>query len=258
MALTVRPRLPAAARLLVALVALAGRPRAARADDLEAWNEALDRGLSSRRHTIAELELGAIVLPGAPISPAQRGGDLPAGLLIGKGDATLEAGVHTLYRVRPSIAIGVAVELAPFGTSDSGYGLGGSSGLSRTHSRDYFYIGGEGRWEPLHYKLFEGWVGVQSGFIIVADRFTTNNLGAYSPQLGAPQVNERTEGLSAGVQAGVSYSFGENFVMGFTLRVNAWFLPSTPQCSAIGDCATLTSGALAWDGGLLFGYRLPL
>lgn len=243
---------------LAATLALFGRVDVARSDDVVQWNEALDRGLSSRPHTIAELELGAIVLPSAPISPAQRGGSLPAGLQIGKGDATIQTGVHVLYRATPTWAVGAGLLFAPRPTSDTGYGLGGSSGLSRTHSRDYFYVGGEARFVPLHYKLFEGWLGAQAGTIIIADRFTTTSAGAYSATLGSPQVDERTEGFSAGVQGGVNYSFSENFVVGFTLRVDGWFLPIAPQCSAIGDCATLTGTVAAYEGGFLFGYRLPL
>ena len=232
--------------------------RVARADDIASWNEQLDRGIISRPHTIAELELGAIVLPSAPISPAQRGGNLPVGLQIGKGDATIQLGTHLLYRATPNWAVGAVVIFAPRPTNDTGYGLGGSSGLSRTHARDYLFVGAEGRYVPLHYKLFEGWIGAQAGGIIIADRFTTTSSGAFSPTLGAPQVDERTEGFSLGGQIGLSYSFSESFVVGFTLRADGWFLPSTPQCSSIGDCATLSSTSVVYEGGFLFGYRIPL
>ena len=70
---------------LLASVALASLAATARGDDDPRWTEALDRGLISRPHTIAELEAGAIVLPSAPISPAQRGGNLPAGLESARG-----------------------------------------------------------------------------------------------------------------------------------------------------------------------------
>jgi hypothetical protein len=242
---------------LVALSLLAAASPS-RADEVSQWNEAFDHGLVSRPHTIAELEVGAIVLPSAPISPAQRGGNLPAGLQIGKGDATVQLGVHVHYRAAPAWSIGAGVLFAPRPTNDTGYGLGGSSGLSRTHSRDYLFVGAEGRYFPLHYKLFEAWVGVQAGGIVVADRFTTDAAGAYSPKIGYPQVNERTEGFAFGGQVGFAYSFAESFTVGFTLRASGWFLPSTPQCSTIGDCATLTSTAAVYEGGLLLGYRLPL
>jgi hypothetical protein len=245
--------------LTVAIVGLVWSSEAAHADDAATkWNDALDRGIISRPHTTAEFEAGAIVLPSEPIAPAQRGGNLPAGLHIGKGDATIQIGAHFLYRATPIWAVGATVLFAPSPTEDTSYGLGGSSGLSRTHSRDYFFVGGEGRFVPLHYKLFEGWIGAQLGGIIVADRFTTTNAGTYEAPVGYPQVNERTEGLSGGAQVGLSYSFGESFIVGFTLRASVWYLPSTPNCSAIGDCATLTNSTFVAEGGFLFGYRLPL
>jgi hypothetical protein len=227
-------------------------------DDVTRWNDAVEHSIISRPHTIAMFEAGAIVLPSEPISPAQRGGNLPAGLEIGKGDATIQIGAHFLYRATPWWAMGAMVLFAPDPTTDTSYGLGGSSGLSRTHSRDYFFVGGEVRFIPLHVKLFEGWVGAQLGGTIIADRFTTTNAATYVAPVGYPQVSERTEGLSAGGQIGISYSFTESFIVGFTVRMDGWYLPSTPNCSAIGDCSTLTKSALVFEGGFLFGYRLPL
>jgi hypothetical protein len=244
-----------------AALALVVQAHVAHADDvaeMARWNEALDRGLSSRPHTIAELELGAIVLPSAPISPANRGGSLPAGLELGKGDATIQVGLHFLYRATSTWAIGAMVLFAPDPTSDTSYGLDGSSGLSRTHSRDYFFVGAEGRFVPLHYRLFEGWIGAQAGVVVIADRFITTNSGAYVAPVGYAQVSERTEGFSAGLQAGVNYSFSENFVVGFTVRANGWLLPSSPQCDSLGDCSTLSGAVLVYEGGFLLGYRLPL
>ena len=163
-----------------------------------------------------------------------------------------------LYRGGARWAIGATASFAPRPTSDTGYGLGGSSGLARSHSRDYLFVGGEARFIPLHYRLFEGWVGAQLGGIIIADRFTATNAGIYSPIIPAATVNERTEGLSGGLQVGMSYSFSESFVVGFLLRADAWVLPSTPNCDAIGDCATLRKTAAVYEGGFTFGYRLPL
>lgn len=242
----------------VTVTASAGAVRADDAAEVARWNDALDRGLTSRPHTLAEVEGGAIVLPSEPISPGNRGGSVLPGLHIGKGDATIQIGVHVLYRAAPSWSIGAAVLFAPDPTSDTSYGLGGSSGLMRTHSRDYFFTGVEGRFIPLHYRVWEGSIGVQTGVVVIADCFITTNAGAYAVPAGYPEVNERTEGLSGGVQLGVNYSFSESFIVGFTLRASVWYLPSTPTCDALGDCATLTNSAAVFEGGFLLGYRLPL
>jgi hypothetical protein len=244
---------------VVLVAASASFAGVARADDeVSRWNDEIEHTLISRPQTIAELEVGAIVLPSEPISVAQRGGNLPAGLEIGKGDATIQIGAHFLYRASARWSVGAMVMLAPDPTTDTGYGLGGSSGLSRSHSRDYFFVGGEFRFVPLHYKLFEGWVGGQLGGTIIADRFTTTEQATYVAPVGYPQVSERTEGLSGGLQLGVTYSFSDSFEVGFTIRANIWYLPSTPNCSAIGDCATLTKTADVFEGGFVVGYRLPL
>lgn len=233
------------------------------ADEVQTWNDNLAQAVISRPHTVAEIEIGAIVLPEAPVSSAHRGGNLPIGLHIGEGDATIQLGMHLLYRGGAKWAIGASALFAPSPTSDSGYGIGGSSGLDRSHSRDYFFVGGEARYIPLHYRLFEGWLGAQAGAVVIADRFTTNNSGAYtavalSDTGGYPVVNERTEGFSMGLQAGISYSFSDSFVVGFVLRSNVWLLPKTPSCDAIGDCATLNTTTAVFEGAFLFGYRLPL
>src|SRR5262245_11392966 len=67
--------------------------------------EVLDR-IIDRPHTVAELEAGIIALPNAPISQGQRGGDTPLPFVekIGRGDATMQTGIHVLYRWSRSYA----------------------------------------------------------------------------------------------------------------------------------------------------------
>src|ERR1700730_3651571 len=65
----------------------------------EPTRDAADAALSriiDRPHTIAEFEAGIIALPTAPISAGQSGGSTPFGT-IGRGDATLQMGLHVLY-----------------------------------------------------------------------------------------------------------------------------------------------------------------
>src|SRR5580704_15421113 len=125
---------PYAPALAVALALAA--PRGALADDLQEPTPLVDRP-----HTMAELEVGIIALPSAPISAANRGGSTPLGT-VGNGDATIQTGVHLLYRATPEWAIGVGTIFAPRPTTDPNY-LGG--GVPRTHSRSYLFLGGEGR-----------------------------------------------------------------------------------------------------------------
>lgn len=221
-----------------------------------ASQEALARVID-RPHTIAEIEAGVIALPNAPISPGQQGGDTPLVGKIGRGDATLQMGIHVLYRPHRSYALGAGALFAPSPTADDQYG--GLGALKRTHSRSYFFLGVEGRWIPIHYKYFEAWVGLSTGAVIIADRFTTESKDPPVPAiLGVPDVTLRTEGLALGAQAGASYYLSENWITGLNLRGYHWMLPDSRRCSAIGDCATLSGSVQAFELGLTIGYRLPL
>ena len=151
--------------------------------------------LIDRPHTIAELELGVIALPTAPISIANQGGDTPLGKL-GKGDATLQTGIHLLYRAGRDWAIGAGAIFAPKPTSDTN--LAAQSGLTRTHTRSYLLVGGEARYFPIRYRWVEAWVGLMAGGVVIADRFATK--GPDVPTiLGTREYTVRTEGFALGV-----------------------------------------------------------
>ena len=242
--------------LVPAILAVMACATSARADDDKPAIAPLpsDVGeLIARPHTIAELEMGIIALPTAPIGNGQRGLATPLGL---KGDATLLTGIHLLYRGGREWAIGAGVLLGPSPTNDDQYG--GLGALRRTHSRSYMFIGTEGRDVPLHLKWIEGWVGLSAGGIIIADRFVTKSGEDVAAILGTKQVTIGTEGFSLGVQAGADWLFTERWVVGFALRANRWLLPQSPQCTPIGDCATLTGTVESFEMGLRIGYRIPL
>jgi hypothetical protein len=215
-------------------------------------------GVLAHPHTVAEFEAGALVLPTAPISAAQRGGNLLLPFTIGKGDATIMTGLHLLFRGGPEWAVGAGALFAPHPTSDTGYGLGGATNLPRTHSRSYLYIGGEGRYLPLHTRYAEAWIGATAGGIVIADRFDNNAAPAVPSILGIPEVTEPTQGYALGIELGGNWIVTEHIVVGLTLRADEWFLPKTPQCDALGDCATLTGSVNAFEGGLTLAYRLAL
>jgi hypothetical protein len=217
--------------------------------------DALSR-IIDRPHTIADLELGIIALPGAPVSRAQQGGDTVIGR-IGRGDATGQIGIHVMFRSR-ELALGAGAFFAPSPTSDAEYGLGGQGNIPRSHSRSYFFLGPEGRYIPVHYKFAEAWVGFSAGAVIVADRFTTDVGDNVPTILGTREVTIRTEGLGLGLQGGGSYWITENWIAGMNLRGYTWFLPEAPRCSSLGDCATLRGTVFAFNVCLTIGYRLPL
>jgi len=209
-----------------------------------------------RPHTIAELQAGFIALPTAPISAGQRGGDTPIVGRIGHGDATLEVGLHILYRWNRYFAVGAGALFAPSPTSDTEYG--GLSGLKRTHSRSYLLMGTEARFIPIHYKYVEAWVGATVGGVVIADRFTDESEPEVPTIVATRQFTVRSEGLALGGQVGGSYYLSENWIFGMNLRGSTWFLPTSPRCSILGDCATVTGAVAAIEFGITMAYRLAL
>jgi hypothetical protein len=239
---------------LIAGVVLLGPGSARAAEDERPRSESL----LDREHTVAEVEVGAIALPTAPISPSQRSKDP----VFGTGDFTFNVGMHLLFRGGKSWAIGAGASFAPSPTSDDEYG--GLRGLKRSHARSYLFLGVEGRYIPLHERIgflkstIEGWVGLRSGMIVIADRFVTEEGDRVPTILGTREVTIRTEGFSLGIQGGFTWLFSEHWLAGFTLRADRWILPTAPLCSPIGDCATLTGTVVALEAGLSLGYRIPL
>ncbi len=218
--------------------------------------------LVDRPHTVAELEAGIISLPSAPISSSSQGLSTPLGT-VGNGDTTYETGVHLLYRANGDWAFGAGALFAPRPTTSPTNG--GGSDLSRSHTRNYLFLGGEVRYFPLRSRWFEGWFGVAAGALVIADRFYTNNAPAVPSILGSNEVNVSTEGFAVGAQIGGDYLINDSLVLGLVLRGDEWLLPSqTPfitqssPCDPIGDCRTLTGSVIAYEIGLTFGYRIPL
>jgi hypothetical protein len=217
--------------------------------------------LLDRPHTVAQLEAGVLALPNAPISPTNRGGATPLGS-VGSGDATLETGIHLLYRPNGDWAIGAGAMFAPKPTTDPNFG--GASGLRRAHSRSYLFLGGEARYFPLRSRWFEGWFGLTAGAIIIADRFTTDTGNEPPPILGTTAETVSTEGFAIGIQIGGDYLITDHWVVGLALRADRWVLPNEKpfsqesSCDAIGDCPTLTGSVAAFEGGVTLGYRIPL
>jgi hypothetical protein len=240
--------------LAAAVVALLLLPGVARADG---EGDTIIERETSRPHTTAEVEAGILALPNAPISSVSAGGNTPFGKL-GKGDATVMVGFHLLYRPKPTFAIGAGALLGPRPTSDN---ITTPNGPPETHSRSYLWVGAEARYVPIHYRWIEAWVGLNAGGILVADRYD-NNTGGSNPEFVGPwninEVTVRTEGFSLGLQIGVDWMFAQSFVLGLGLRYDRWVLPNNQGCSPLGDCATLTGSVSAFEGGLTFGYRLPL
>jgi hypothetical protein len=245
--------------LVAAALATAGSG-VARAQPLPPEPAPEHSSLLDRPHTVAEFEAGIVALPGAPISAASQGGATPIGK-VGNGDATLETGLHFVYRPTREWAIGAGALFAPRPTNDHNY-YGGASSLPRTHARSYLVLGGEGRYFAVHTRWLEAWAGVTAGAVVVGDRYSNDSAPAVPSILGNNWVTTSTQGLSLGGQVGADYLFTDQWVLGLTLRGDAWFLPSlkpgSTECDALRDCPTLSGTVAAFEIGLGVGYRIPL
>jgi hypothetical protein len=60
------------------------------------------------------------------------------------------------------------------------------------------------------------------------------------------------------LQTGGDWAISESLVLGLALRLDNWILPASEQCTATGDCATLTGPVTELEFGLRLGYRIPL
>lgn len=235
--------------------------RPAEADTPQPSPEHEHPSLLDRPHTVLNLEAGIIALPNAAISASNRGGSTPIGT-VGNGDATVQTGVHILYRATGDWAIGAGALFAPNPTSETT--SSGASGLSRTHSRSYLTLGAEVRYYPLRSRWFEGWFGLTAGAVVVGDRFVNNDAPQVPSILGSNETTVSTEGFGVGAQIGADYLVTESWVIGLAVRADRWFLPDQKpfsqetSCDPVGDCPTLTGGVAAFEFGLTVGYRIPL
>jgi hypothetical protein len=208
-----------------------------------------------RVHTLAELSLGVLALPFAPLSERRRGGSFFIGP-IGRGDATPLLGLNVRVHDGQWFAAGAALQLGISPTSDDQYG--GSTGLVRVHSRSYMTLEGEVRLIPFRSGRFEGWFGGAGGVAIISDRFATD-AGLQKPTvLGVQTYSLGTQGLLLGLRGGVSWNAFEALAVGLVLKGDMWVLPSEGRCTPIGDCAAVTGINAAFQLALTVGYRIPL
>ncbi len=208
-----------------------------------------------RRSTTVEMELGALVLPNAPISDAHRGGSFPLTTL-GRGDATAMVGLHFLYRGGIRWAVGASGRFSPLPTVDEDYGAG--SGVRRTHERAYVTATLEGRAYLLNQGPLQLFVGAEGGAVVVADRFRSPDGEQVPAVYGQHVVSIRTEGGTLSLLGGLTYALSDRWVLGATGRSGAWLLPTQPNCGTLGDCATLRTDAAVVELGLTVGFRAPL
>ena len=218
----------------------------AAADDIDP--NSFDR---SQFHGKAEVGLGFLALPDANVCTNRL---IAIGCTRGDLSPTLE--LWQLFRPSPFFAAGAGVTIGLFPIADAP--LNSSPGVSREHQRGYFTAEGIARFYWLHGPVWESWVGITGGLVVVSDNYITNNNATQSAFIGPRGVTIRTEGYTSGLATGVSRALSDNWSVGAGLRYALWSIPNSPAQDAFGDQASLIGRVATLVIGINVGYRLKL
>lgn len=203
--------------------------------------------LAERPYTQAELGVGMLTLPGARFCLSNPGSCT-------RGDTSPEGYLVMLYRPNRQWAFGAGATIG----LPSGSDKAPPANLDRSHTRSYLMLDTTARYYGLQLDSIEGWVGGTVGAVIINDLYKNNAENPSAPILGPQGVSVRTEGLSAGIEAGVAWSFANNWSLAGVLRTAWWFLPGTKACAPTGDCATLGGETTMFFLGGAVAYRIGL
>lgn len=199
-------------------------------------------------YTVAEVGLGILTLPTTDICLTQPG-------TCTKGDTNPYAWIWMLYRATNDFAVGAGTSLArPFSAESTQR----TEEIERTHLREYMLIDITGRYYGLQLPNVEGWLGMTVGGAVISDQYKTNAETSDAVILGPSGVVVRTEGVTAGIGAGVGWNFARNWTVEGSFRSAWWFLPSDRACGTTGDCATLSQDVAMFSLGVGVGYRISL
>ncbi len=205
-----------------------------------------------RLHGMVEVGIGWLTLPDAEVCSVRTG---ETDCLRGDSSPALEA--WQLFRLPPVLALGAGVMLGLTPTTDLPERQ--LEGIRREQSRRYLTIEATGRVYPYVRDAFEAWAGATAGLVVVSDSFDTETDSATDkPLIGSGGVIIRTEGFTSTLAGGLAYEVRRGWSVGGTLRVGAWFLPTDPKLSPLGDEASLAGRASYFVASLVAAYRVPL
>ncbi len=203
-----------------------------------------------RPHTFAAVNAGVLALPGALVCP-QTVNDCS------RGELSMAIGIQNTFRYH-AFGFGAGITWATTLRTDAARG---DASLERDHSRRYFLVEAEFRYYALRTRFIEYWVGATVGGVVVNDSWSEK--ADRDPYSDAALVGPRaatlgTEGLAAGLTAGLEWTFARNWSFGPQLRYSSWFLPSTRGVSPTLDVASLSGRVDMFNVGAVIGYRLAL
>lgn len=202
-------------------------------------------------HGKAEIGLGLLGLPTAEVCTNHT--------ILGyckRGDSSPMLELWQLFRPSPVFAVGAGITIGLFPIVDAPKQE--APGISRDHRRGYLTTEGIARFYWLHGPVWESWVGVTGGLVVVSDTYTTNNNTNDRAYIGPRGITIRSEGYTVGIATGVNKALTDAWSVGASLRYGLWSLPKTPVRDTLGDEASLIGRVATIVIGVNVGYRLKL
>jgi hypothetical protein len=188
----------------------------------------LQRRAFQRPHPVVAFDAGVLLMPGQELClRPENCTDARPSLLIS---------AWPLYRISEHFEFGAGLG---FGFSPKHEVIDLTSRVPRTHSSSIFMAEGTARYLPVTGSVFETWVGLTGGFVVLNDSFEIEQNQPEQHFVGENGSSIASEGASLGAAVGMDWALGSGIRLGGMLRGGLWFLPTSPKRTALGDTATL-------------------
>ena len=182
-------------------------------------------------YSLLELGVGALSLPKKQLC-------IPTQNRCSTADLTLLGSLRFLVRWNERFALGAGASLGFRPVTDEASIDSSSGTIERTHTRNYFMLGGTGRYYLINGD-FNLWVGVGAGLIVVADHYNITDTG--TAIINPRGTTLRSEGWMVGASLGADWRLSKNWLVGLWTHEMLWSLPDEKACAQTGDCATINT-----------------
>ncbi len=155
-----------------------------------------------------------------------------------RGDTTPMFEAWQFFRLDPRFAFGAGFTIALFPLTDAPKVE--PPGIHRDHKRGYFLTEMAGRYYWVTGPVWEAWVGLNGGLVVLSDSYNSRDITPDKVIAGPNGVAIRTEGYTLGLATGVSVSLSDTWRLGLSASWNLWSLPNKPGRDTLGDEASIT------------------
>jgi hypothetical protein len=208
----------------------------------------IDKLTVDHSYSLLELGVGALSLPRKQLC-------IPTQNQCATADLTLLGSLRFLVRWDERFALGAGVSLGFRPVTDEASISSSTGTISRSHTRNYFMLGGLGRYYIISGD-FNLWAGAGAGIIVVADHYNLTDSG--TAIINPRGVTLGSEGWMVGASLGADWRLSKNWLIGLWTQEMLWGLPDTKACAQTGDCATITGKSFSIETGLSLTYRAKI